>query len=553
MQAFRWLWGCVGLVLTMTLALPDAAAERRMALVIGNGDYAVGPLDNPARDAALMADVLVEAGFEVRHVTDLGYRALQRAVVGFGRDLGGAGEDTVGLVYYAGHAIQANGENYLVPTDAELQDALDLDIQTLQVSVLMRGLESAGNRLNLVILDACRNNPFKSVSRSGSRGLAKTDAPYGTLLAYSTAPGDVAADGTGTNSPYTMALARAMRTPGLPVEQVFKRVRIDVMERTGNRQVPWESSSLTGDFFFFEPTPEPVVAAPAPAPQNDSATEIAFWTTIANSEDPTQFRSYLDAYPTGAFKALAEQRIAALESAQTQRAQAAARKAQEAEAAAHWSAVEATDDPTLLQTVIDRYPDTVYAQLAAVKIEALQARQVAAAAPAAAPPAADNGQADRLFWETIQNSTNPADYQAYLTRFPDGVFAAIAQDRAANGYQPQVAALTTGHPYDGVWKLTWTVVGRYRGGPWCGNGEMGSTEIDFRNGEGEADIKSNYHRAAQVFGTIGMNGTLRVRLRVPGWQTGGRKFEMQLDPTGGTLEMLNSRACHARFDVKRVR
>ncbi len=185
---YRWV-----ILALIFLSTPQVAvAEQRLALVIGNGKYAVGPLDNPSRDAELMAKVLSGSGFQVTHLSDLTYREFQRAVVQFGRNLQAAGNDTVGMFYYAGHAVQANGDNYLIPVDADISDQLDLEIQTLQVATLMRSLDAAGNRLNLVVLDACRNNPFKSISRSAGRGLAKVDAPFGTLLAYSTSPGDVA-------------------------------------------------------------------------------------------------------------------------------------------------------------------------------------------------------------------------------------------------------------------------------------------------------------------------------------------------------------------------
>ncbi|MBO6838783.1 MAG: caspase family protein, partial [Alphaproteobacteria bacterium] len=174
--------------------------ETRKALVIGNGAYGVSPLPNPINDAQAMTEALEMSGFDVTLATDLSYRDLQRAVVRFSREVRAAGEETVAMVYYAGHAVQANGENYLIPVDADIQDSLDLEIQSLRLSTVMQSLESAGNRLNLVVLDACRDNPFPSMSRSGSRGLAKVDAPYGPLLAYSTAPGDVAADGAGRNS-----------------------------------------------------------------------------------------------------------------------------------------------------------------------------------------------------------------------------------------------------------------------------------------------------------------------------------------------------------------
>ncbi len=411
----------VGLTLSISVIITSQAlAERRLALVIGNSAYTTAPLENPARDAALMTETLQGAGFEVTHAQNLGYREMQRAVVDFGRDLRAAGEDTVGMVYYAGHAVQANGENYLVPIDADIRDALDLEIQTLETSTLMRSIESAGNRLNLIVLDACRNNPFKSLHRSGTRGLAKIEAPFGTLLAYSTAPGDVATDGTGKNSPYTAALARAIRTPGLAVEQVFKRVRIEVMERTGNAQVPWESSSLTGDFFFLAPQ------AAAATQSSENAAEIAFWNAIAGETDPAPFEAYLRSYPGGSFAPLAEQRIAALQDRQSRDAE----RAQLAEAKSVWESVKDSDDPAVLSSLIDRYSDTVYADLAKARRDSLQA--------AALPPA------------------------------------------------------RSGNPFDGKWILDWKLVGQFQAGSgWCNPGEIGRAEFEVSGGHSKFSVTSS--------------------------------------------------------------
>lgn len=377
--------GMVAILLSL-MVVAGAHADRRMALVIGNSDYAVGPLRNPVNVAALMVAVLEEAGFEVTHAENLAYRDLQRTVVAFGLALRSAGPDAVGMVYYAGHAVQSDGVNYLIPVDADIQDELDLQISTLAVPTMMSALDKAGNRLNLVVLDACRNNPFAALDRSASRGLAKIEAASGTLLAYSTAPGAVAADGTGRNSPYTAALARAMRTPGLPVEQVFKRVRIEVMEKTGERQVPWESSSLTGDFVFIDALPETVVDTTPPPPDNTA--EIQLWTSIAVAEDPDVFRGYLEAYPNGLFSNIARQRIATLEAQRQQSAALSARREREAEARTAWAAVKDSDDAALLRSIAERFGDTVYGELAQVKLEALEKPPAAAPVPSSVPQVA---------------------------------------------------------------------------------------------------------------------------------------------------------------------
>lgn len=550
----RW----VLLALVMLLTPQVAEAEQRLALVIGNGKYAVGPLDNPSRDAELMAKVLSDSGFQVTHLSDLTYREFQRAVVQFGRNLQAAGNDTVGTFFYAGHAIQANGENYLVPVDADIQDILDLEIQTLRVATLMKSLEAAGNRLNLVVLDACRNNPFKSLSRSGSRGLAKVDAPHGTLLAYSTAPGDVAADGTGRNSPYTAALARMIQTPGVPVEQVFKRVRIEVMEKTGNRQVPWESSSLTGDFFFLkaEPvslapaSPTPAPAAPPPA-ATDRDEEIEFWKSIAAGNDPALFQSYLQVYPNGTFANLARQRIDALMASQQARATQEAEQARQLEAQQFWDEAKDTDDPAVLQAVVDRYEGTVYAQLAEVKLQAMQSRSQVAAASSS-----DDADRDRLFWQSIQGSADPADYRAYLDQFPDGTFAAIARNRLENGPQPQVAALgdaaTASHPYDGRWRLTWTVVGGYYGGArWCSAGETGTKVISVENGQFDGSLKSNYFGTAYIKISIDQAGGANFHARVPGWSVGTTAKTFRIEGDGFDDLLSDTGYCHARIEMRR--
>lgn len=230
-----------------------ALAEDRLALVIGNSDYTTAPLPNPVNDAVLMTSTLEDLGFTVKSYTDLDRRNLQRAVVDFGKTLETAGEGAVALIYYAGHGVQIDGENYLIPVDAQISDPLDVKIEGIRASTVLETLNRYDDGLNIVVLDACRDNPFESSTRSSAGGLARMDAPTGTLVAFSTAPGRVAEDGRGGNSPYTKALAKSMRIPGLKVEDVFKRVRVEVLERTNRRQVPWESSSLVGDFYFSGP------------------------------------------------------------------------------------------------------------------------------------------------------------------------------------------------------------------------------------------------------------------------------------------------------------
>jgi len=171
---------------------------------------------------------------------------MKRAIKAFGNRLEAGGKGAVGLFYYAGHGVQVGGENYMIPVDVEIQDEDDVDIEAVFANAVLANMAYAGNRLNIIVMDACRNNPFRRSFRAVSRGLARMDASKGTLIAYATAPGEVAADGSGDNSPYTKALAKAMLTRGLTVERVFKEVRNDVVVAIKNNQVPWEASSLTG-------------------------------------------------------------------------------------------------------------------------------------------------------------------------------------------------------------------------------------------------------------------------------------------------------------------
>jgi tetratricopeptide (TPR) repeat protein len=225
-------------------------AEPRTALVIGNGGYAQGPLQNPPNDARAMAEALRECGFAVIERLDAGRREMLQAIRAFGDSLKNGG---VGVFYYAGHGIQVKGQNFLVPVGLEMKNEDEAEDECVPVSSVINKLESAGNRVNLVILDACRNNPFASGFRSQTRGLVGMDAATGTLVAYATAPGKVAADGQGEHGLYTAALLKYLKVPGLRVTDLFMNVAREVKAASGDEQVPWQSSSLTDDFCFVMP------------------------------------------------------------------------------------------------------------------------------------------------------------------------------------------------------------------------------------------------------------------------------------------------------------
>lgn len=270
-RRLMWRGGLWALLLWPVLVL----GEPRTALVVGNAGYRDSPLNNPVNDARDLAETLRALGFEVVQRENLDKRGFDTAVSDFARQLQQRGG--VGLFYYSGHGAQVRGENYLIPVNAAIASEADVEYEAVNAGRVLRNMEQAGNGLNIVVLDACRNNPYRGWYRSeGSKGLARMDAPTGSIVAYATAPGTVAADGTGRNSPYTAGLLQAMRAPGLGIEQLFKQVRIQVAKATDNRQVPWESSSLMGDFFFVPP-------ASPPPPQPPSV-------PVATASVPSPFR-----------------------------------------------------------------------------------------------------------------------------------------------------------------------------------------------------------------------------------------------------------------------
>jgi hypothetical protein len=286
-------------ILSIVLLLVSATAayaESRTALVVGNSAYPFGALANPANDANLIAETLRKTGFNVTIVLDADKVKLQTALLAFSRDI--RTKDTVGLFYYAGHGAQVNGANYLIPIDADITSEAEVKIFGINVDEFVATLERADGRTNIVILDSCRNNPFSASSRSVTRGMALPDAPAGTFVALSTSPGAVALDGDGANSPYAEALSQSILEPNVSIEQAFKVTRRLVLQSTKQKQVPWETSSLTGDFYFIPKTeaPAPVVeAAPVPVlvpePKTQPPAQVAVAEPPPEPAAPTETRS----------------------------------------------------------------------------------------------------------------------------------------------------------------------------------------------------------------------------------------------------------------------
>jgi len=288
-------------------ARPAEVTEDRLAIVIGNAAYrSFSQLDNPVNDARLMAGQLEKAGFRVLRYENLDRNSLFRAMRDFGDRLN---DRTIAVFYYAGHAVQLRDRNFLVPIEAEIRNEDEIELASVDVGFVLSRMSAAKSRINIVILDACRNNPFVKTRRA--KGLAQMDAPVGTYLAFATAPGQVSEDSPDPNSQnslYTAQLARHILTPGLPVETLFKRVRDAVVRGSNGAQVPWENSSLLSEFAFVPG----VAQASKSSPEEEAAGEVAFWNSIQTSNRADEYRAYLRQYPQGRFIALAQTRIAAL-------------------------------------------------------------------------------------------------------------------------------------------------------------------------------------------------------------------------------------------------
>jgi hypothetical protein len=305
------LIGCVVLAL---LAVPAEAAGKRVALVIGNSGYEhAGELVNPKNDAADIAAALEKVGFVVISGIDLDKRGMENAIRRFAREMTGA---EAGAFFYAGHGLQVAGQNYLVPTDAKLDDSAGVDFELIRLDLVQGTMEGAA-KTNILFLDACRDNPLaRNLARAmGTRsaaigkGLASVESGIGTLISFSTQPGNVALDGKGRNSPFAGALAQQLLAGRGDLADMLISVRRSVMQATDNRQVPWEHSSLTDRFYFTAPSG----TAAGPALSYAEQAELAFWESVRDSKQPSVVRSYIDAYPKGAFVVLAKAIIEQLE------------------------------------------------------------------------------------------------------------------------------------------------------------------------------------------------------------------------------------------------
>jgi hypothetical protein len=309
MQIFLVRLVALLLALTFACAVPQSsqAQGRRVALIIGNSAYLhTGKLDNPLNDADDMAATLERLSFKVIKGTDLTKSGMDAIIREFAESMAGA---KAGLFFYAGHGLQVGGQNYLVPVDARLTTASALDFETVRLDLVQRLMEREAPT-NIVILDACRDNPlarnlaraFGTRSTEVGRGFAPAESGEGTLISFSTQPGNVALDGAGRNSPFAAALLKHISTPGDDLPTILIKVRNDVMAATERKQIPWEHSALTARFFFAQPS----------TPSNQEA-ELALWNSVKESNDPAQLRTYLQQFPRGSFVVVANTLIDALE------------------------------------------------------------------------------------------------------------------------------------------------------------------------------------------------------------------------------------------------
>jgi len=318
----RHLWLALLALLAAIASDPrGAAAAERVALVIGNSAYrSASALKNPRNDADAIAAALERLDFKVIKGTDVDQVGLKAVVREFTREIETA---KVALFFYAGHGLQVNGRNYLIPVDATLQREADIDFEAMDVNFVLRQLERK-DRTNIVFLDACRNNPLTTKLAAGmgsrsvfiGRGLARVETGVGTFIGFATQPDNVALDGEGNNSPFTEALLKYIETPGLDIDLLMRRVREDVILATSGKQVPWSNSSLVGDRVVLKtaPTVEPAKpTAPVATGADDLYLELVYWDSVKTSKNASILKSYLAKYPNGNFAALARAMIEEIE------------------------------------------------------------------------------------------------------------------------------------------------------------------------------------------------------------------------------------------------
>lgn len=391
------------MVAAVLVAAPLWAADgRRVALVIGNSAYQSFPtLANPSNDATDIARKLQGLGFEVILGTDMGRDDFQSVLLKFAKEIDGA---EISLLFYAGHGVQIDDVNYLIPVDASLAQGSAVTGQAVPVDRIV-ALMNEYTKTSLIFLDACRNNPLANAGAQdgarGADGLARIRAAGGTYIAFATAPGSVAFDGKGRNSPFSEALLRHIDTPNVDVRLMMSDVRQDVFTATGQRQLPWENNSLIGRFYFRQ-------GDSLERLDQSQRTEAQAWKAIADSTAREDFAGFLRDFPDGAFASIAKLKIAALD-------QIDERDSVERE---DFLKARATNSEEGWKDFIDHHKGGLFADLAAEQLEKLRAEI-----------AQNLVSVEEIHWRSIEASREPGDFQTFLTLYPDGAFADLAQQR----------------------------------------------------------------------------------------------------------------------------
>ncbi len=391
------------------ISIAGTAEARRVALVIGNGAYKnVAPLENPGNDANDVAVTFERLGFDVLRVKDGTFDGMRRGLLDFARRARGS---EIAIVFFAGHGMEVGGENYLIPVDAELKADVDVDHEAIALKTITPLVENA-SRLGLVILDACRNNPFASRmartvrTRAVSRGLAAVEPSGNVLIAFAAREGTTAADGQGRNSPFTASLLKHLETPGLEINFLFRNVRDDVLEATRRAQLPFVYGSLSRDAIYLKAA-LPVIAPPVV--QGPAADEVV-WNLVKDSRDPAQFTRFVSEYPMSSFRVEAEARIAALNAE-------AGRKPGADEVV--WNLVKDSRDPAQLIRFVSEYPASSFRKEAETRIASLNAEVGRRPGP------------DDVVWNLVKDSRDPAQFNRFVKEFPKSQHRVEAEKKLA--------------------------------------------------------------------------------------------------------------------------
>ena len=506
--------------------VPASAAESsKVALVIGNGAYRnVAALPNPTKDSADVAAAFRRLGFSVRLVTDASYDDMRRAMLDFSHD---ARDSEMAVVFFAGHGMEINGDNWLIPVDAELRTDLDAEQEAISLRAVTL-MVSAASKLGLVVLDACRNNPFAAkikrtnATRAVTRGLSRVEPANSVLVVYAAKDGTTAADGAGGNSPFTTAFLKYLETPGIEINFLFRNVRDDVILATKNEQEPYVYGSLSKEAIYLVPPP---IGGAATSSADQSA-----WSMLKDTADEAALRRFTSQYPKSELRKDAEARIAALEAAQ------AAKPPPPSPDEVTWTLLKETTDAAALKRFTAQYPNSPLRADAEARAAALTTSKTSQPTPP---------EDDDVTWQQLKGTTDVAALTRFVTQFPDSKSRKEAEAR--------IAALTT--PFDGKW----TTVVSCRAAEGAGSFTI-LVEADVRgglfNGEKGDRGKPGWYSLA---GKVRPDGAVEVFARgivpssrlaagnVPVGTPYGYAIKGRLEATKGTGARQGGRPCSVTF------